>query len=1354
MAAATPTAIPDRNPYPGPRSFCRDERTVFCGRYYESRELFSLVVAHKIVLLYSQSGAGKSSLLNAGLAPLLQEEGFTVFPIARVAGRIPNSIPLDNVANPYALNVLLSWSHQEDGLDPNQLATMSLNEFLNQNLASNNPNRRGAVRVLLFDQFEELFTYYPERWKERAEFISQIAEALSADDYLRVVIGMREEYLGPLHVHAQALPESLETTFRLERLGKDEALEAIIEPLKTTHRHFAPGVAGKLVEELLKIKVAVDHKTTVEVTGEYVEPVQLQVVCSGLWEKLPAATQEITFEYLEDFGDVTDALSGFYEESLKEAAQSAQVTEGKLRKWFERTLITPAGTRGTVFRGASETGGLPNAAIDALETKHIIRCDSRSGSAWYELTHDRFLDPVLKSNVRWRQAHGAVELLRRELEEKAEKWDQAGRPAGELLSGQKLSEAQRWLGDPKALELGCTDNVLAFISASAAEVERRLDRQRQMEEQARSATRLRALAGVLGGVCVICCLLSVFLWKQVNRARQATTAAINARTDANNAQTAATQKDLEARNAEQALRNHAFQALRVRQETLRAGENDIALLDALIGKSSPSEAADWHLRKSSLLLQQEKLDEAWKEADAVVQVAPDYADARTLRAYARLLQNRPKDALVDLGYIRDNIDAKSPINYLNLTIALAQLGREPDANKSLDLAIYYSSHGQNSGGAEEVVPPEITEATLRRTLNYNAEVFRQALYLLKPLLDARSGEGSFESDLRTAKEHAKKDGIRQDEEQEASLTALTWAWFLERGNRPDYGLAAGQGMLWQEAGNSAYAAHHFDAFRKVHSEQKEARYEQLANWVQKQKTEPTQVEFSLPKNDPSYLEAQSELLRTQGKYLEAERLLDQAIAREPDNARLYLDRMNIYFKMAEDIRNGTGDSRESPERLYKKVLADCEQVLKLRGDVPDAYFERAIAKLILGEPKDKVIRDLQHTFELAPGHQYAIEELGIVMDEASPDHPEQAAKWYNMYDRLFPAADSEMLFRRAQVQTRMKQFADAYDTIQKAIALQPAKSKYYEIRAEVEKGLGYTEVQIQRDRAEGDRVATEFLRRRAHGEDQGDLSKWESDRWNILSKFGDQFSDEQTRCNSNVTTCLSFKVTHEHGEWAYLKIISIEPSHGDKRIVKIDRGSDDGVVLGSTGNVYSPPSVENDHERKAAQIGSAEILSIEPQSSLLMVQMPNPKGDGMVRIGDAIGLSIRTPDLKERSKLWPVLNSSIALLDLQGEKIADFRTLYRDESPETDQRIYQKLLDDIHETGRLYGDEFDEGNPILTVKFTDHPKRLRQILEETTKDDLDRFFQYVVKFKASYFGQDWKIGLAYADWVKSGMPEN
>jgi hypothetical protein len=69
---------------------------------------------------------------------------------------------------------------------------VSLNKSPKRNQSSQNGDRRGTVRALLFDQFEELFTSYTERSKERAEFIDQLAEALG-DDYLRVVIGVREE---------------------------------------------------------------------------------------------------------------------------------------------------------------------------------------------------------------------------------------------------------------------------------------------------------------------------------------------------------------------------------------------------------------------------------------------------------------------------------------------------------------------------------------------------------------------------------------------------------------------------------------------------------------------------------------------------------------------------------------------------------------------------------------------------------------------------------------------------------------------------------------------------------------------------------------------------------------------------------------------------------------------------------------------------------------------------------------------------------------------------------------------------------------------------------------------------------
>src|SRR3954464_14501265 len=71
------------NPYPGTRPFRAGERLY--GREREVTRLFYLLSAERIVVLHSPSGAGKSSLLNAGLVPRLRGERFDVWPTIRLS---------------------------------------------------------------------------------------------------------------------------------------------------------------------------------------------------------------------------------------------------------------------------------------------------------------------------------------------------------------------------------------------------------------------------------------------------------------------------------------------------------------------------------------------------------------------------------------------------------------------------------------------------------------------------------------------------------------------------------------------------------------------------------------------------------------------------------------------------------------------------------------------------------------------------------------------------------------------------------------------------------------------------------------------------------------------------------------------------------------------------------------------------------------------------------------------------------------------------------------------------------------------------------------------------------------------
>ena len=54
-------------------------------------------------------------------------------------------------------------------------------------------------------------------------------------------------------------------------------------------------------------------------------------------------------------------------------------------------------------REEKTTGGLPNKVVDILQQKYLIRQEWRSGSRWYELTHDRLIEPIRESNREWKQ---------------------------------------------------------------------------------------------------------------------------------------------------------------------------------------------------------------------------------------------------------------------------------------------------------------------------------------------------------------------------------------------------------------------------------------------------------------------------------------------------------------------------------------------------------------------------------------------------------------------------------------------------------------------------------------------------------------------------------------------------------------------------------------------------------------------------------------------------------------------------------------------------------------------------------------------------------------------------------------
>ncbi len=427
---------PRTNPYIGPRAFRTGE--TLHGRDREVDELLDLLIAERIVLLYSPSGAGKTSLVQAALIPKLQADEFHVLPPMRVSAEPPNGLARDGQPpNRFILSALLSL---EEGLPAekqtplDELAQTQLLDYLMRRLLL--PDAQ-ASEVLIFDQFEEILTVDPTNQADRLDFFAQVGQALR-DKNRWALFSMREDFLAALDPYLRSLPTRLANRFRLDLLGEAAARTAMQAPARQAGVDFSPAAAQKLSGDLSLVRVQRADGTFEERPGPYIEPVQLQVVCYRLWEHVPDGATRIEESDVESVGDVDTVLAAYYADRVAAAAQATGVSERAIRDWFDQHLITEQGIRAQVLWGGEMTEGLDSRAIRPLIDAHLVRSEKRRGAIWFELSHDRLINPVRQNNAAWREAN-LTELQRR-----AAVWDKQNRPDGLLLRGGELTTGQSW----------------------------------------------------------------------------------------------------------------------------------------------------------------------------------------------------------------------------------------------------------------------------------------------------------------------------------------------------------------------------------------------------------------------------------------------------------------------------------------------------------------------------------------------------------------------------------------------------------------------------------------------------------------------------------------------------------------------------------------------------------------------------------------------------------------------------------------------------------------------------------------------------------------------------------------------
>lgn len=451
--AAGPPDAPDTNPFVGPRPLREGEP--IHGRQRELDALTDQLYAERLVLLHAPSGAGKSSLVAAGLIPRLRRH-FHILPTVRVNQAPPSHsrrrLPGRPPNTRYGWSALESLEGDAPTLPEGALLDTPMADYL-----AHRPRPADAPprTLLIFDQFEEILTTDTADGSEKHRFFDALATVLE-DDTRWALFMARDEAIGPLAEYRAQLPMGLRSTFRLDGLDHRAAREAMARPALDAGRPFTPDALDRLVDDLARIHVQRPDGSVHTGVGPTVEPVQLQVVCRQLWETMTTSDAEgadrsIDLEDVERFGDVGRALGTYYDHAAHAIAGDPS-TERRLREWIGDRLLV-GGLRGQVLRGPHQ--GLPQDLVDGLRNRHLVRAEERAGKTWFELAHDRLIEPVQASNRRW------FETRLHPVQQQARLWARQGRPSGLRLTGDDLMAAETW-----AATADLTDDTRDFLEAS------------------------------------------------------------------------------------------------------------------------------------------------------------------------------------------------------------------------------------------------------------------------------------------------------------------------------------------------------------------------------------------------------------------------------------------------------------------------------------------------------------------------------------------------------------------------------------------------------------------------------------------------------------------------------------------------------------------------------------------------------------------------------------------------------------------------------------------------------------------------------------------------------------------------
>lgn len=464
------------NTFLGLQPYTEDDAYRFKGRLEESQELFRLIVRNDFTVCYAESGEGKTSLLNAGVFPLLRENMY--FPIAitftsddyqvtpdnfsTIIDRcIKDSITEYNEKNK-GINVEYRLSSTDfQGLDSQAELQQELSKYSWWKLRNYKPQAMGLTftPVFVFDQFEEVFNMpgsivWTKKFFDWLEDVSsdscpdEIAKKIRAiignsaafpsikeEKNFKAVFSLRKEFIGELDYWGMQkcfIPSLKDNRYCLKALTYEGAKKVM-----TQQERFDEDKVEQILTHFVR-QYSREPEKTIKEQLPIIPALLLSVVCNS-WEKDISSFAKLSTEEISQ--SLNKVLEKFYDDTIDAVIkelnhQNASPSDSSsIRKDIDvamfdlvdvngkRVRVKAVTTLGTISMESnkrfSET--LPIVKYKEILNRHrIVKITKIDGEDYVEIVHDS-LCPIIAKRREMRLAEEAKEREERLLREQTRK---------------------------------------------------------------------------------------------------------------------------------------------------------------------------------------------------------------------------------------------------------------------------------------------------------------------------------------------------------------------------------------------------------------------------------------------------------------------------------------------------------------------------------------------------------------------------------------------------------------------------------------------------------------------------------------------------------------------------------------------------------------------------------------------------------------------------------------------------------------------------------------------------------------------------------------------------------------------